>query len=113
MVVVGREMEMELLQRVVSGRLAATTSSVTMVGVEGVAGVGKSAIVESLMRDAMSSGKGQWMLLRGSEDVSTPFMACRNIVRWMLEQDSEPEADSLSWLLVRVWLQTVVAGSPC
>jgi hypothetical protein len=109
--IVGRELEMELLQRAIgNSRGGASPLSISVVGIEGVEGVGKSAILDSLTRTSMRYG-GQRMLMRGSEDLSTPFMACRDILRWMLQQDSEPEADTLSWLLVCVLL--VMGSGQC
>jgi hypothetical protein len=104
--IVGRDAEMELLLGALAGSHAGPLTGATLIAVEAGAGLGKTALVNALVcrAEAQPHHKNvgtKWMLLRGTEyDGSTPLLPCRSIVRWLLEQQGEPEADAFSWLLV-------------
>jgi hypothetical protein len=98
MPLVGRGKELFLLQQVLTGVGA---PRVVLICIEGGAGAGKSAFVDSLVRAARDSGRC-CLLLRAAEAATAkaPFSTCRSVLRWMLEQQGELDADRLSWLLV-------------
>ena len=105
---VGREKELQFLRRCVAGSSNAgpqTDAGIQLVALGGPPGIGKSAIVESLMSAAEESGDEQrrkrWFLFQGAGCDSTPFTACHDILRWFLEIHGEPEAERIAWLLVR------------
>jgi hypothetical protein len=99
--VVGRDAEMEVLREVLRRR----TSRITMVVIEGDLGMGKSTVVEQLIREGKDwEGLEELpsLLLRGREDAWAPFSACQSVLRWWLEMHGEADADRMSWLLVRL-----------
>ena len=106
---VGREQELQFLRSIVAGIFNAgpqTDVGIQLVALGGSPGIGKSAIVETLMSTTEESGDGQgqkrWFLLQGAGcDSITPFTACHDILRWFLEIHGEPEAERIAWLLVR------------
>jgi len=113
--IVGRDEEMELLLGALAGSHAGLQSGATLIAVQGAAGIGKTALVDALVGRAEAlahhrKAGTKWMLLRGvGQDGSTPLLPCRAILRWLLEQQGEPEADTFSWLLGKF---NVKAGLP-
>eukprot|EP00873_Tetraselmis_striata_P033056 jgi/Tetstr1/453320/TSEL_040311.t1 len=96
----GRDAEMKLLHRTLGFGDVADPTGVVVVVLEGEAGVGKSALAETIMQQGMATGMRQWLLVRGTEyDDSSPLLACRAIVCWLLELQGEPHAESMSWLM--------------
>eukprot|EP00873_Tetraselmis_striata_P026006 jgi/Tetstr1/446270/TSEL_033814.t1 len=96
----GRDAEMKLLKRALDFSSLADATGVVLVVVEGEAGVGKSALAETVMQQGLATGTLQWLLVRGTEyDDSSPLLACRVIVCWLLELQGDPCAESMSWLM--------------
>eukprot|EP00873_Tetraselmis_striata_P020689 jgi/Tetstr1/440953/TSEL_029222.t1 len=96
----GRDAEMKLLERALDFSNLADATGVVLVVVEGEAGVGKSALAETIMQQGLATGTLQWLLVRGTEyDDSSPLLACRAIVCWLLELQGDPCAESMSWLM--------------
>eukprot|EP00951_Prasinocladus_malaysianus_P039874 scaffold451052_cov47-Prasinocladus_malaysianus.AAC.1 len=95
---------MELLRQVISRPEPTDIPALAMVLIEGSEGVGKSAVVNSLMSEALRheaelGRAAEWVVMRASGDSQAPLMTCRNILRWILELAGELDAEALSWLL--------------
>jgi hypothetical protein len=100
--VVGRSAELGKLREAIAGTVPDAVG-VSFVMIRGESGSGKSAMVDTLMREAVEDevlSEVQWFVLRGQADDSIPFMACRSILYWLLEQSGEKDAEDLSWLMV-------------
>jgi hypothetical protein len=108
---VGRDREMGELMALLDASTSDAPSFPLMTAVvEGPSGIGKTALIEHFTNVLMQKGRSVARLggthhrvlnIRGTQDSTTPFLMCRNILKWLLELDVEEEgADELSWLVV-------------
>jgi hypothetical protein len=94
---VGREPELRRLMELLEG----TGKDIRMALLDGVAGVGKSALVQSALY-ALKHDKRPTLQVHCSYEDQTPFITCQNVLKWMLELEGEPEAANFAWIMVRL-----------
>ncbi|MCL4296074.1 MAG: AAA family ATPase [Anaerolineae bacterium] len=100
---VGRQAERELLTSHLQTLLRGTGGIIV---IEGEAGVGKSRLIEELLRQAYALGVLGWLGIASAIDKSTPYHAWRPVFKQLFNLESLPDEPGLRRAHVQQQLET-------
>ncbi|MBE7555372.1 MAG: AAA family ATPase [Anaerolineales bacterium] len=106
---VGRQVERELLTSHLQTLLRGTGGIIV---IEGEAGVGKSRLIEELLRQAYALGVLGWLGIASAIDKSTPYHAWRPVFKQLFNLESLPDDPALRRAHVQQQLETRFAPLP-
>jgi tetratricopeptide (TPR) repeat protein len=106
---VGRQAERELLTSHLQTLLRGTGGIIV---IEGEAGIGKSRLIEELLRQAYALGVLGWLGIASAIDKSTPYHAWRPVFKQLFNLETLPDDPALRRAHVQQQLETRFAPLP-